>query len=1016
MNSQAVEKTTAEEYFKLGDVLLLQNKFKESILNFEQALVIHQKNNQWEKVVACYNKISESQWKNVQLNKALQTANKALDISSKKLGSDHLQYAIALENKGTCYRLKGSDLKISLSYYEKALKLKSKVLPNDDLEFSNSYFNLGNIYGTKGDYELALEYYDKTLGIRENKLGKNHIQIADVYEAIGRILYAVGNYDKALGYFENAYKIASQTFDKNNLYFVKIYNKIGIIHYYKKAYNKSLKYYQRAFQISIHNLGDNHPDQARLHHNLGTVYIELGQREKALYHVEKTIEIGVNTYGEGYKDLFYPYSFVAQIYGGQKGIYYAKKALDICLNNFGENHIRTSEVYSTIGLLYQEANAFDMAQKYLEKSLKIHQNIFESGNSNIVYSYNLLVDLFLSQKKYEESLVYSEKAIEANKKAYRNNDNSQLIFEDFISPVRLLNSLEKKAYSLQKIYLQKKEDTILNESIKTYNTAKKLIEVLRREYDPKDVEVLAKNTKRVYSGAIAAYLLKYEKSNDEKWIRKAFYFSESSKYNILKGLLNDEKAKTYAGLPNKLLEIEHKIKAELSALKSSLINTKDKDTINFLESKFLTISRRQDSLIKVLEAKYPKYYNLKFNYTPLVVNDIQNYLPTKTTLIEYFIEDDILYAFVITKNGITINQESISDLNKKINQFREHILSKDIEAFKKISFELYQKLIAPIKDNIEGNQLIIIPDESLWHLNFDLLLTKNLETKDPKKQPYLIKEFAISYANSASLLLDQSNQKVINTDVRKECLAFSFSNQDSLLAGDQMELKVLRNIDDDLPGTRNEIKKIAELVKGRYFFGSKAIERNFKNNLSNYNVLHLALHGEVDHQNPDNSRIYFTKTKDSLEDNVLYSHELYSLEIPAELTVLSACNTGMGKVAKGEGILSLGTAFQYAGTKSLLLTSWEVSDKTTPIIIQSFYSNLTKGMNKAIALQQAKLEYLETTDVFTKDPFYWGGFFLLGDYSTITFETPSTNNWKWFFLLGFLVIGIFFFLKRKLIR
>ncbi|MBQ0740050.1 CHAT domain-containing protein, partial [Aquimarina celericrescens] len=125
--------------------------------------------------------------------------------------------------------------------------------------------------------------------------------------------------------------------------------------------------------------------------------------------------------------------------------------------------------------------------------------------------------------------------------------------------------------------------------------------------------------------------------------------------------------------------------------------------------------------------------------------------------------------------------------------------------------------------------------------------------------------------------------------------------------------------------------------------------KNFKKKANAYSILHLALHGEVDNERPENSKLYFTKSTDTMEDNMLYSHELFALDIPAELTVLSACNTGAGKIARGEGIMSLGTAFQYAGTKSLVLTSWEVSDQTTPEIMQYFYTNLKSGMNKAKA-------------------------------------------------------------------
>ncbi|MBQ4818911.1 CHAT domain-containing tetratricopeptide repeat protein [Aquimarina sp. MMG016] len=1013
----AVGTTKASALYKKGDSLLLHNKFANSVINFQKALTVYKDSNEWEKVANCYNKISEAQWSNVQLSKALQTANKALEISRQRLRPKNLQEAKALDNIGISHRLNGKDLQEVIGYYKKALDIKTSILKENDLEFSNSYFNLGSVYGVKGEYEKSLDNYNKALNIRKEHLGNEHIKVADVYENIGKILYEVGNYDESLKYFENAFEIANKTLDQNDFYFVKMYNKIGIIYYYKKAFNKCLNYYKRALQISIHNLGEDHPDQARLNHNVGIVYFQLGEKEKALYYIEKTIEIGVKTYGEGYRDLFFPYNMMGQIHGGEKGIYYIKKALDICLKNVGINHVRTAEVYASLGKLYRDVGAYDLSYEFLNKSLEIHIKIFGNRNANIVSSYNLLSDLFLKQNSYEESLKYSEKAIESNNQNLNESVLTQSEFDDCLSPTKLLTSLERKAYALQKKYLEAKDVKILDESIKTYDKAKRLIEVLRRSYSTEDKVTFAKDSKKVYSGAITTKMLKCKNDLNQQCVEAAFYIAENSKSNILKELLNDEKAKVYSGLPDELLELEKELRKELSGAKSNLINNKDSGNRKSLEAEVLLISRRQDSLIKILEEKYPKYYQLKFENQPLAVSKIQDNLSVSTTFVEYFQSDDVLYAFVITKNKISLKKLLVNRLSEEVASFRESILLKNTRDFKNLGFELYKTLIEPIKDDFVGNNLIIVPDESLWHLNFDLLLTSDPKTEDTSKLPYLIKDFAVSYANSAGLLFNGADKKrPMGSEVRKECLAFSFANEDSLAVGDQMNFEVLRNAHEDLPGTRREIKKIASIVKGRYFFGSQAIEQNFKNNLANYNVLHLALHGEVDHQNPENSRIYFTKTKDSIEDNILYSHELYALNIPAELAVLSACNTGMGKIAKGEGVLSLGTAFQYAGTKSLLLTGWEVSDKTTPEVMQNFYGNLNKGMNKAEALQKAKLKYLETADVFTQDPFYWGAFYLIGDYTAIEFEKSLDMSWILYMLIACIGLGIFLYFKRKSVR
>lgn len=120
----------------------------------------------------------------------------------------------------------------------------------------------------------------------------------------------------------------------------------------------------------------------------------------------------------------------------------------------------------------------------------------------------------------------------------------------------------------------------------------------------------------------------------------------------------------------------------------------------------------------------------------------------------------------------------------------------------------------------------------------------------------------------------------------QECLAFSFSDSTQITETRAIDLGTLRDAGEDLPDTRKEIRAISNIIDGQYYFGSQAIEANFKKNAGQYSILHLALHGDVDNEQPENSKLYFTKSKDALEDNLLYSHELFALDIPAELTVL----------------------------------------------------------------------------------------------------------------------------------
>ncbi|MGB5693183.1 MAG: CHAT domain-containing protein, partial [Flavobacteriaceae bacterium] len=211
------------------------------------------------------------------------------------------------------------------------------------------------------------------------------------------------------------------------------------------------------------------------------------------------------------------------------------------------------------------------------------------------------------------------------------------------------------------------------------------------------------------------------------------------------------------------------------------------------------------------------------------------------------------------------------------------------------------------------------------------------------------------------------------------CLAFAYTGRESKESMDRGSLEKLRNHRWDLPGSRKEVHSIAEFVHGNFYTGNQAIENNFKAEASNYNILHLALHGEINEEQPQHSRLIFGDTNlPGPDDNLLYNHEIFNMNLPAQLAVLSACDTGAGRIVSGEGIMSIGSAFQYAGTKCLLLTRWSTSDEITPGLIRIFYKELMNGATKSSALQQAKLSYLESANIHNSHPYYWGGFYVLG--------------------------------------
>ncbi len=1011
----------ASEYYKKGDSLMSVRNHTKSVQFFEKAMPIYKKAKAWEKVASCYNKISGNQWKNSDYEESMTSAQKALDISHTYLIQGNTEESEAYDNLGKCYE-KTAVYDKSLTNYLKALEIRKKLYKEPHADLAKSYHNLAILYYRTDALDKTIEYFKKALDINISTKGKNYIRNVASYNNLAIMNSQLGNYDKGIEYCQRALAILNTQQEQDYLYLSGVYNTISGLYNKLGNLNTALEYGKKSLEIR-ENQFPGHPKLALSYTVYGNLLAEKKEYTKALEYMEKAEVIYENTLGKDHPLTAEVYTFKGNIFTELKefstAIQYLKSALEIEKTSFGEDHGATISSYENIGVAYQKMGDFTLSLEYYQKALNLYTELLGNQHPKVAMMLNHIGALYLEQQKIDTSLAYylrAEKISTSTSSKTITIKNS--IQTAYLDSTILLETLNGKAKCLTEKFIQNTGIENLVLSIATYKKIDTLIAIVRQSLNSyKDRVAYAKKTQDTYADAIRAALLYLNNTGEQKSLEQAIYYSERSKANTLKELLNDLNAKKYSELPIEVTGLEKKLKINHSFFQSKIneeYSGKDADSVIVAkyESKLFEIKRRQDSLIRVLEKEYPKYHQLKYKNDIISLSEIQENLDDKTTVLEFFTNDSITYAFTISKNLIAVKELTTANLSKKVSKLHESITLKNINDYKQSAFVLYQELITPIKDKLIGDELIIIPDGPLWHLNFELLLTQNNEA-EVRKMPYLLRDYAISYANSANLLFNPLQRASQFSEIRNECLAFSFSDSTQLTSSNTMSLATLRGAGDDLPGTRKEIRAISTLVNGQYFYGSEAIESNFKQNVNQYSILHLALHGDVDHKNPQNSKLYFTKSKDTIEDNLLYSHELFALDIPAELAVLSACNTGTGAIARGEGIMSLGNAFQYAGTKSLLLSSWEVSDKSAPVLIKNFYTNLSDGMNKSKALQKAKLDFLKTTDFDQVAPFYWGSFYLLGNVDAIDLDRPLTIYWYWLVLASILIILIFTFVYYK---
>jgi CHAT domain-containing protein len=390
--------------------------------------------------------------------------------------------------------------------------------------------------------------------------------------------------------------------------------------------------------------------------------------------------------------------------------------------------------------------------------------------------------------------------------------------------------------------------------------------------------------------------------------------------------------------------------------------------------------------------------------------------------------DSAVYVIVITPTTAHLQKLPIQKeaLIKAIKHFRKSLSNyefitnnkhKAYTLYTQTAFELYQTLIAPIKEQLVSiKELIVIPDNDLGHIPFEPLLSSlPKEQLGYKNLDYLLKDYTIRYSYSASLLLENKRYKNLANNGKILGFAASYNPKDSSSSYRSPSNIEMRKELKALPGAYKEIKALqAQFSNSDFFVGKEATETLFKEKAANYTILHLALHGVVNNHYPLLSCLAFTEDDSNTENNFLEAHEISNLQLHNDLVVLSACKTGYGKFEQGEGVLSLARSFMYAGTPALVVSLWKVDDVSTTTIMQLFYRHLANGMNKDEAFAKAKLKFIQQMDEDMTHPAFWSPFIILGDNRPVNLQgTNPLWQWGWVGAGLALLSVLFLFIKKR---
>jgi len=862
----------------------------------------------------------------------VKTAKNALQISLDLKDSSSIAYNYNLVGIGYYFL---SDYDSTKIYYEKSYNLKKKLFKDDSKGLAVSAYNLAILYEDLAQREMALKLY-KDAEFYLLELNDKKTFLSDVYVGLAHLYFFNKEIDKAEEYSEKAMDYGKISYGEFNPNMTFVYNSYANILEKKEDYKSAIELLEKSLKIREKTYGKNHKWTCESYYKLAWVLMLDKQKEKAINFYKHAIEIGKNI--KDYQYLANAELFLAKLYIDQ----------DI-----------------------QLIEAEKLVLRALDKNIKV----FGYKNDIIAEDYFFLA--LLAKKKHDKEKLFAFTTRALNSANYKVNR-----LDEVIGPLQALNVLTLMGDWYIDEYNRTKNIKDVEDRFKLIDQEIALINYIQKNFSSDQSKINFSNEyRKVFEKGLNTCWILYHESSDQKYLEKAFELSETNRSTTLLEGVQDTKFKLYSGIPKELLEKEKVIKQKLERVKLDLYYEKkasnpDKKYFSDLLDKRILYGKKLDSIQNIFKMDYPRYVNLKFNNETIGLPDVQKNIDRNTQLIIYFLGENNLYSFNITKDKILFLKGSVAeDLIAKTKLFKSELIARD--NIQSVSKTLYQYLLKQ-QLNTKKNNLVIIPDNVLNYIPFEIL--QNDENK------YLIEDFTVYYVGSVQLLLELKNDFFKYTPP-KFWAGFSPDYADSYT----------------ISSASNEIQSIKEMVNGDSFIGIDSKKIFFLDNNKNYSVLHLAMHAEINSENPQFNKLVFS-------DGDLTASEIYLSNTKANLTVLSACNTGFGKLEKGEGVMSMARAFHFSGVPSVLMSLWKVPDKETKKIMIAFYKHLKKGEKKSDALRKAKIDYLtSTTDKNLLHPFYWAGFVLNGNADQL-----FTNNSAYYYIIiGLVLISVFVLIMKK---
>ncbi len=873
------------------------------------------------------------------------------------------------------------DVLASIAAFKNNVTLTREYDPRDStktlVNLARTFNNLAVEYMDINSLELAAQYYDSALlDLRTNLNEPTELEHV-IYLNQGNVYKRLGYFDDALSAFEKSKSFFSllrpgeiDDLEKGLFFWFRgssyIYkNDLGNDAALALADNDSATYYMTKFR----------PDHAYLSYcdnSYAEIYLYLKQYDQAMQRVASARQRNIRIYGQRYPGLGYLDDLKARIFLA-----------------LGE---------------YDKAEAAALA------SIALYDSIDYQSYEEIAESYYTLSNIYKITQQYDLALSTVREGIKQVLPGFNpTNDLENPKVSNLLNRPSIYLLLEIKGDILSEKFRQSGQLNEILTAVSCYDLATNHIKLQRNEIiSLKSKSSITARKVGIYEKAIDVTLKAHKATKNDSLLHLAFGIADRRKSANLKDRLAQERNKIKNNVPLDWRRQEQELKSRIDFLEKTIFDLSHDSLVSTLtidSTKLVLFELKEKHRIHIdkLKSEFPYLYNSFQDRQFDAYQYLQN-KKAKEALLTYFVGEDHIYYFLLDQKLEVFETPITSEFQKQINGLLHGIKSSNFDG--ELAFQVAEKVINPALAQLSTSsvqELVIVPDGILNYLPFEILV-KDKPSKEGAVSGlgYLIKDYTISYYYATNLLqfLGQEQDRTYSENYYGFAPSFT-KKSNALLATRSAEDSRIASSLENLPRTKEEVEFSAKIWGGKSFLEQEATESNFKQAGQNAQIIHLASHAIINDENPMYSKLVFTPQADSVEDGLLYTYELYNMNLNAQLACLSACNTGFGKLEQGEGVMSLARGFMYAGVPNVMMSLWSVPDNSSSEIMKSFYQNLKKGKGKAEALRLAKLTYLETADANTSDPYYWAAFTLVGNNKPLV---QDRNGYWIYVILGLIVI------------